>query len=165
MDWTRPGLREEPEIRSLTLRGSSLLLYLGGKSGQENVLDLWNRVRDTVEKLLSLSEAYAEAAGEDARSRTSPLGRGKVETVAACWGEIERLLATGRVALSREDTASFQRSLSDARVLLAWVPQIDPLLEYQRQFDSLQQKLLAGAKKPSAETRTDTKADTKADTK
>jgi hypothetical protein len=158
LDWTRPNLREDPEIRSLALRASRLLLYLGGKSGQEYILlDLWNKARDSVAMLLSLSEAHAEIASEEARFRAPVSGRGSIETATACRTEIERLLSIGREALLREDTARLQRSLRDARVLLGWVPEIDPASEYQRQFDSLQQKPPPGGKKPAPDAKAENK--------
>lgn len=139
LDWTRPSLREDPEIRSLSLKGLRLLLYLGGKSGQEQgVIEHWQKARGDVEKMLALSESHADVSAEEIHSRAPASRKETAGTLTACRAEIERLLSTARDALTRGDSLGLERSLRDARVLLGWVPEIDPLLGYQRQLDSLQ---------------------------
>ena len=128
LDWARPSLREDQEIRDLWRRATRLLLSLTQTGGQAEVLaKLCQGTRELVAREFALAEELVVLLEEQARFAGPATLGGRTDGLSACRAEMDRISFRAQDSLARGDVGEVERLLREGATLLAWVPGVDPL--------------------------------------
>jgi hypothetical protein len=131
LDWTRPALRHDPEIRDIADRATRKFLLLGELSFEEGTLaQRWRDARSLSDAILLRAEELVDGMTQAARYRGRAVVGGRADAVDACREEVERLFAVAREALKAGDTAVVNSSVRQGQSILEWVL-VEPPPEYR----------------------------------
>lgn len=140
VDWARPSLREDLELRELSDRADKMLEFLARGCGEgDAVLRQSRERRENVGVLISLASEFTMALEEWLRLGGRSRLEGRPDALDACRAEMDRLVYGARDALARGDRLEAQRLLRDGATLLGWVPAVDPRGEYVEALGELRQ--------------------------
>jgi len=138
LDWTRPALRDDPEIREIADRATRRFLLLGQPSWEEGVLaQRWRDARSQADAILLRAEELVDGMTQAARYRGKAVVGGRADAVDVCREEVERLFSVAREAHDAGDTALVNRSVREGQRILEWVL-ADPPSEYRSLLRTLE---------------------------
>ena len=138
LDWARPSLRADLEVRELSVRADKLLEFLARGCGEGDSVARQSRGRhENVGTLLSLASDLVTTLQDRMRLDGEASVEGRPDSLKACRAELDRLVYGARDAVARGDRLEMQRLLRDGATLLAWVPAVDADSEYTKTLEEL----------------------------
>ncbi|HVR74516.1 MAG TPA: hypothetical protein VMT52_09300 [Planctomycetota bacterium] len=128
LDWIRPSVRDDVEVRMLAAEASRGLHILGkGRLDEDLFGRLWIAAREQVGRLLALAEDLTEMESQMIRLQGPVQAGGRADATEVCRREAEILAsAAADAAARRGDPGLARRHLSEAKLILDWVPAADP---------------------------------------
>lgn len=122
LDWTRPVLRADPEIREIEDRAARRFLLLGEPSWERGLLvERWRGARRQADEILLRAEKLVDEMTQAARYRAKAMVGGRADAVEVCREEAERLFSVARKADNVGNVALVSRSVRQGQSILGWV--------------------------------------------
>lgn len=143
LDWIRPSVRDDVEVRVLAAEASRRLHLLGkGRLDEDLFGRLWRAAREQVGRLLALAEDLTEMESQMIRLQGPVNAGGRADATEVCRREAEILAsAAADAAARRGDPDLARRHLSEAKLILDWVPAADPLSKCREALAAVEEML------------------------